>query len=153
MFQSASPGPNGTADACFTATSVCALPGGGTPADPDNFFPRGQQFYTTSSGTSHSAPAVAGGAALVRQWFINQGMNPASPAMTKAFLMNSARYLTGTGANDTLPSNSQGMGLMDLGRAFDGTPRILRDQVDLFTATGQSLTWTGTISDASSLFG
>ena len=38
--------------------------------------------------------------------------------------MNSARYLTGVGANDTLPSNSQGMGLMDLGRAFDGKPRI-----------------------------
>ena len=72
--------------------------------------------------------------------------------MTKAFLMNSARYLTGTGANDTLPSHSQGMGLMDLGRAFDGTPRIFRDQVDLFTATGQSLTWTGTISDASKPF-
>ena len=136
VFQSASPGANGTADACFNATGVCALPGGGTPGDPDNFFPQGQQFYTTSSGTSHSTPAVAGGAALVRQWFINQGMNPASPAMTKAFLMNSARYLTGTGANDTLPSHSQGMGLMDLGRAFDGTPRILRDQVDLFTADG-----------------
>ena len=146
------PAANGTADACFTALGVCALPGGGVAGDPDNFFPAGQQFYTTSSGTSHSTPAVAGGAALVRQYFINQGAAPPSPAMTKAFLMNSARYLTGAGANDTLPSNSQGMGLMDLGRAFDGTPRILRDQVDLFTATGQSLTFTGTISDASKPF-
>jgi subtilisin-like proprotein convertase family protein len=152
VFQAASPGVSGTADACFEATSVCALPGGGTAGDPDNFFPLTQQFYTTSSGTSHSTPAVAGGAALVRQWFVNQGMNPASPAMTKAFLMNSARYLTGTGANDTLPSQSQGMGLMNLGRAFDGTPRLFRDQLDLFTGTGQSLTWTGTISDASKPF-
>jgi subtilisin-like proprotein convertase family protein len=152
VFQAAAPGVNGTADSCFNASGVCALPGGGAVGDPDNFFPLNQQFYTTSSGTSHSTPAVAGGAALVRQWFINQGMSPASPAMTKGFLMNSARYLTGTGANDTLPSHSQGMGLMDLGRAFDGTPRILRDEVDLFTATGQSFTWTGTVSDASKPF-
>ncbi len=152
VFQAASPGPNGTADPCFNAGSVSALPGKGTPGDPDNFFPQGQEFYTTSSGTSHSTPAVAGTAALVRQWFINQGSNPASPAMTKAFLMNSARYMTGVGANDTLPSSSQGMGLVDLERAFDSTPRILRDQIDLFTASGQSMTWTGTISDASQPF-
>jgi subtilisin-like proprotein convertase family protein len=152
VFQATSPGPNGTADGCFDASGVCGLPGSGTVGDPDNFFPLGQQFYTTSTGTSHATPAVAGGAALVRQWFLNQGMSPASPAMTKAVLMNSARYLAGAGANDTLPSPSQGMGLMDLGRAFDGTPRIVRDQVDLFTATGQSLTWTGTISDPSKPF-
>lgn len=38
VFQAASSGPNGTADACFNATSVCALPGGGTAGDPDNFW-------------------------------------------------------------------------------------------------------------------
>ena len=32
--------------------------------------------------------------------------------MTKALLMNSARYLNGASANDTLPSNTQGMGDM-----------------------------------------
>ena len=63
--------------------------------------PGGQQWYTASSGTSHSTPAVAGGAALLRQYFINQSMSPPSPAMTKAYLMNSARYMTGAGANDT----------------------------------------------------
>src|SRR5882724_8417633 len=152
VFQTAAPGANGQADACFTAASVCHLPGGGTAGSPDNFFPLNQQFFTTSSGTSHSTPGVAGGTALVRQWFINQGMAPASPAMTKAFLMNSARYMTGTGANDTLPSQNQGMGLMDLGRAFDGTARIFRDQLDLFTATGQTATFTGTISDPSKPF-
>ncbi len=35
--------------------------------------------------------------------------------------MNSATYMTGVGADDTLPSNNQGMGRMDLGRAFDGS--------------------------------
>ena len=46
--------------------------------------------------------------------------------MTKAFLMNSARYMTGPGANDTLCSENQGMGELDLGMAFDGAPRLLR---------------------------
>jgi uncharacterized repeat protein (TIGR01451 family) len=144
------PSPAGTGNdlACFAATGVCALPGGGVAGNPNNFFPAGQQFYTTSSGTSHSTPAVAGGAALLRQSFLNAGLNPPSPAMTKAYLMNAARYMTGTGANDTLWSNSQGMGGADLGRSFDGTPRILSDEAPAqrFTASGQTRTFTGIVS-------
>ncbi len=99
-------------------------------SDGSYFFPdTGQQFYTASSGTSHSTPCVSGGCALVRQYFINHSWSPPSPAMTKAYLMNSARYLTGARADDTLWSDSQGMGEMDLGTAFDGTARLLRDQV------------------------
>lgn len=140
---------NGAALACFAATGVCALPGGGTVGDVDNFFPLGQQFYTTSSGTSHSTPAVAGGAALVRQFFINQSLPPPTPSMTKAVLVNSARYMTGTDANDTLPSKTQGLGGMNLGFAFDGVPRVMRDEVpaDKFTASGQVRAITGTITD------
>jgi len=86
---------NGAAGACFTAGGVCAGPG------VSNFWPTGgQQFYTASSGTSHSTPAIAGAAALIRQRFINASLTPPSPAMTKATLLNSARYMTGTGAND-----------------------------------------------------
>jgi MYXO-CTERM domain-containing protein len=138
----------GGALSCFDATGVCAGPGS------SNFFPVGQQWYTASSGTSHSTPAIAGGAALVRQYFINQGMAPPSAAMTKAYLMNSARYMTGTGANDNLWSNNQGMGLMDLGMAFDEVPRTLDDQnpSNLFTATGQTRTFEGTWGDASKPF-
>ncbi|WP_434388901.1 S8 family serine peptidase [Melittangium boletus] len=140
--------PNGSALSCFDGSGVCGGPSG------SNFFPTTQQWYSASSGTSHSTPAVAGGAALVRQYFINQGMAVPSPAMTKAYLMNSARYLTGVGANDNLYSNSQGMGLMDLGMAFDGTPRKLEDQAtsSLFTATGQTRTFAGSISDSTKPF-
>ena len=116
----------------------------------DKYRPAGQTNYASSSGTSHSTPAVAGGSALVYQYFINQGWstNP-SPAMVKAYLMNSTRYMTGVDTGDTLPSNNQGMGMMNLGNAFDGTARILRDQLtnDLFTASGQSRTFYGTVSD------
>ncbi len=133
--------------ACFEGTGVCALPGGGTVNNASNFFPQGQQWYSTSSGTSHSTPALAGGCALVRQYFINQGWTVPSPAMVKAFLVNAARYMTGVDANDSLWSNNQGLGMMNLGLAFDGAPRVLRDQRtnDIFTASGQSRTISGVV--------
>ena len=74
--------------------------------------------------------------------------------MTKAYLMNSARYVTGSGANDNLFSNNQGMGALDLGMAFDGTTRILHDELtaDKFTASGQTRTITGVITDTTKPF-
>ncbi len=137
----------GNALSCFTASSLCVQSGGGVMGSTNNFFPLGQQFYTVSSGTSHAAPAVAGACALLRQYFLNQGWNAPSPAMTKAFLMNSTRFLTGAGANDNLWSPGQGMGAVNLGRALDGVSRILRDQreADTFTASGQSRVFTGRI--------
>jgi hypothetical protein len=151
VLQTATPGVNGTADGCYNGADVCGAP------HNSNFWPSGQQWYTASDGTSHSTPCVAGGAALVRQFLINLGQNPPSPAMTKALLMNSARYITGSGANDTLWSNAQGMGEMDLDaltRRGLSTATLLRDELpdDLFTATGQTRVFTGSISDASQPF-
>jgi hypothetical protein len=148
VAQAAAPGPTGTANPCFNGESVSGGPFG------SHFFPSGQEFFTASSGTSHAAPAVAGACALLRQYFLNQGLDVPSPAMTRAYLMNSARYLTGVSANDTLPSNNQGMGAMNLGTAFDGTSRLLRDQLpaDKFTATGQTRTFSGSISDTGKPF-
>ncbi len=147
VIQSNMPGPTGTADPCFTGSGVSGGVG-------SIYFPAGQQFYTASDGTSHSTPCVSGGCALVRQYFINNFTNPPSPAMTKAYLMNSARYMTGLLANDSLWSNEQGFGEMNLGTAFDGTPRILRDELaaDLFTASGQTRTFTGMVSDTNKPF-
>jgi Subtilase family/Viral BACON domain len=118
----------------------------------NQFFPPGQTLYGWSSGTSHSTPAVAGGAALVYQDFMNKGLGTPSPAMIKAFLMNSATYMTGTGAGGNLPSNSQGMGRMNLGRAFDTTPRVFVNQTQLLTATGQTYQATGTVVSSSQPF-
>lgn len=145
VAQDGSPTTNGTGSAlaCYDASGVSGGVGHAS------FFPPGQQFYSASSGTSHSTPGIAGACALLRQYFINASLTPPSPAMTKAFLVNSARYMTGTYANDTLPSQSQGMGHVNLGTAFDGAARVLRDQTteDTFTASGQSRRFTCVVPD------
>ena len=125
----------------YSGSSIC-----------EPYFPAGQTLYSWSSGTSHSTPAVAGGAALVYQDFLNKGMEAPSPAMTKAVLMNSASYLTGEGANDTLPSKSQGMGLMNLGRTFDHTPRLLVDQTKIFGSSGEIHRVFGTVAQSNQPF-
>jgi hypothetical protein len=154
VTQAPDPGPTGTANLCYLniGTNDIGVDGG---SDGSIFFPdTGQQFYTASSGTSHSTPCVSGGCALLRQYFINQGWTPPSPAMTKAWLVNAARYLNGPEANDTLWSGAQGMGEMNLGTAFDVTTRLLRDEAagDIFTASGQQRVFTGTIANANEPF-
>lgn len=118
----------------------------------DQFWPAGQTLYGWSSGTSHSCPAVSGGAALVYQDFLNRSLPAPSPAMLKAYLINAATYMTGVGANDTLPSNSQGMGRMDLARSFDGAARILVDQTQVLGATGNTHQVTGSIVSSAQPF-
>jgi hypothetical protein len=129
----------------FNANGLCP----GVPI----YQPPGQQFYTWSSGTSLSTPHVAGAASLVRRFFTNHnllGDNRApSPAMTKAFLVNSATYMTGENAGGDLPGERQGYGLMNLSRAFDATARKVVDQTALFTESGQSYEITGTLADRS----
>jgi len=141
----------GAADPCFSGSAVSALPGAETNWSA-RFYPLGQEFYTISSGTSHSAPAVAGACALLRQYFLNLGLPPPSAAMTKAYLVNSARNLSGVG--DSLWSPAQGMGALDLRRMFDGVPRFLRDQhaADVFTATGQRRVFIGQVGDTNKPF-
>jgi subtilisin-like proprotein convertase family protein len=115
----------------------------------NQYWPSGQTLYAWSSGTSHSTPGVAGAAALVRQWFANQGWGTPSPAMIKAFLTATPTHMTGVGANDTLPSNNQGYGRIDLGRAFNGASSLRVDQTQVFGATGQTYTVTGSIASSS----
>jgi hypothetical protein len=110
-------------------------------------YPTGQSLYTWSSGTSHSTPAVAGVAALARQYIQQYTGKTPSPAMIKAFLINSTSYLAGAGAGDNLPGRNQGWGGVNLGTALDGEPRILVDQTHLMTSTGQEFTLRGKIVD------
>ena len=113
----------------------------------NNFWPAGSTLYGWSSGTSHSAPAVAGAAALLRQRFLNQSLTAPSPALQKAWLTNAATHMNGVGANDTLPSNNQGMGRANMGRALDGVARHVVDQTTVLGATGATYSISGSVVD------
>ena len=145
-------------DPCFAGYSVCgsaandgvAPPADAYfPADPDTTDTRDQDLYTWSSGTSHSCPAVAGGAAVVMQRLMDLGHPMPSPAMVKAVLMGTATHMNGVDANDDLPSSAQGMGRMNLGMALDNIPKMLFDQVKTFysTAAGEEFVVNGQVAD------
>ncbi len=135
----------------------------GTRANPtsgsstcDGARPVGNATYAASSGTSHSAPAVAGVTSLVYWWVANNrgalafdGGTPSapSPALTKAWLMAFPTYLTGVGSNDTLPSNTQGYGMPNLGDMFGNTPTFVVNQTKVLDNTGEVWTWTGAVAD------
>jgi len=69
--------------------------------------------------------------------------------MIKAYLVNSASYLTGANAGGDLPGPGQGWGLLDLSRAFDSASRRLVDQTQVFTGSGQTFQITGSLADRS----
>jgi hypothetical protein len=129
----------------FFAQGLCP----GTPV----FQPPGQPFYTWSSGTSLAAPHVTGAGSLVRKFFTSRNLLgdalAPSPAMIKAFLINSASYMTGAFAGDTLPSQRQGWGLLNFSRAFDEVQRSLIDQTQRFTESGQTFEMHGSLADRS----
>jgi len=97
----------------------------------------GVSAYSSGSGTSVGAPAVAGSAALVRQYFIG-GWYPGgsipypSAALVKAVLINSAVEIGGHGAYmnnaGTYPNNNEGWGrpLLDRALEFSGDSRKLK---------------------------
>ena len=127
----------------FNASGVCPIYGSSS-----KYAPAGQTLYTSSSGTSHSTPAVAGAASLLYRYYqVNFGGQAPSPAMVRAFLTNTSRYMTGVGANDVLPSINQGLGLLDLGRGFDGLARRLVDQSQVFGSSGAAYTLEAMVTD------
>jgi hypothetical protein len=121
----------------------------------DKYYPNGQTLYTWSSGTSHSTPVVAGAAALAFQWLRGQFGHEPSPAIVKAMILNSTSYMTGQFGGDSLPGAHQGWGLLDIGRMFEQTNRILYDQSPDRTFTesaGQPFEISGVISDPTKEF-
>lgn len=121
------------------------------PAHPVNSANSGTSCSSISySGTSAAAPAVAGSAALARQYF-REGYYPSgtplsqhgftpSAALIKAILLVSTRDMTGSGVGGSRPNNDQGFGRLTLDDAlwFAGDPRTERLAIvdDRDTATG-----------------
>ncbi len=120
----------------------------------NRYFPSGQTLYTWSSGTSHAAPSVAGGAALAYQWLRARLGSEPSAALVKAFLLNSTTYLTGKNANDNLPGAKQGWGLMNIARMFEPVDRVIYEEGShLFTQSGGTpFEISGVITDPSKEF-
>ncbi len=114
----------------------------------DQFRPSGQTVFASSSGTSHSTPAAAGISSLYYYWLQNtHGVASPTPSLMKAYLIAHPTYLTGVGANDDLPSNSQGYGMPNMQLAFDNEPRLIQNEVTTFDNTGETWTWNGQVAN------
>ncbi len=130
-------------DPAYNGTGVC-----------DKYSPSGQTKYCLSSGTSHSTPGISGALSLIYN-FLNRAysIDTPSPALLKAYLIQAGRHLTGTDADDNLPSNNQGYGLVNLDFAFNqAADRYFIDQSIIFENSGESQRLTGTIPDSGEAF-
>ncbi|MFN0124126.1 MAG: S8 family serine peptidase [Blastocatellia bacterium] len=133
-------------------TSTTGLDAAVNPASPNH-----NRGLSTISGTSFSSPIVAGGALLVRQYFVEgfyptgarttaNGFNP-SNALVKAIILNSGQNMKGrwtasealNGESGPLPNFGQGWGRVALDDAlfFTGDQRELRVLADI---------WNGAVS-------
>jgi subtilisin family serine protease len=114
--------------------------------------------YKYFGGTSMSTPLVAGGAAVVRQYYQVKDNHDASAALVKATLINTAVDLLdenndGVDDNDIpIPNNHEGWGRMDLEAATSGG----HDYEDVDAAsglgTGDSMTYQYTVDESASRF-
>lgn len=101
-------------------------------------------FYKYMGGTSMSTPLVAGGAAVVRDYYQQEYALGASAALVKATLVNSAVDLldeNNDGVDDNafpVPNLHEGWGLVDLAAATDGSHNfidVMDSQAGLTTGT------------------
>lgn len=114
------------------------------------------QYYKYMGGTSMSNPLVAGGAAVLRDFYQKASAHSASAALVKATVINSAVDLldeNNDGVDDNafpIPNSHEGWGRVDLAAATDGSHQFVDEATGL--ATGGTATYTFTIGAAASPF-
>ncbi|HEX6165105.1 MAG TPA: CARDB domain-containing protein [Vicinamibacterales bacterium] len=100
--------------------------------------------YKYMGGTSMSAPLVAGGAAVVRDFYWKSRAHHASAALVKAVLINSAVDLLDENNDGVLdnffpiPNMHEGWGRVDLANATDASDLYFDETVTLSTAASTS---------------
>jgi len=103
--------------------------------------------YKYLGGTSMASPLVAGGAAVVRDYYEEARGRGASAALVKATLVNSAVDLLdedNDGVNDNalaIPNFYEGWGRVDLAAATDGSREFREETVGLQTNATKSYTF------------
>jgi subtilase family serine protease len=104
------------------------------------------QYYKYLGGTSMSAPLVAGGAAVVRDYYQKVLGHQASAALVKATLINSAVDLLDENNDNVfdnaypIPNIHEGWGRVDLANATDGSHTFVDESTALTTGTNASFT-------------
>jgi subtilisin family serine protease len=112
--------------------------------------------YKYAGGTSMATPIVAGGAAIVRQYYQSTSGHSASAALVKGTLINSADDLLdenndGSDDNDIpIPNNHEGWGRINLDAATDGS-HVFED-VTPGVQTGGSANYQYTVETGGSPF-
>jgi len=109
------------------------------------------------SGTSMATPAVAGAAAMVRQYFVH-GYHPLgvpspgsafspSAALVKAVLINSAQNMSGSATGGSIPATGQGWGRINLAKVLpftgDGMRLSITDEASGLQTGGS---WSGQVT-------
>jgi hypothetical protein len=107
--------------------------------------------HSYSSGTSFSAPAVAGVVALARKWFMDKGTVNPSPNLLKASLIGTATDLglDPSYSDDHRPSHKSGWGRVNLERLTEAAAaRFYRtDNAANALRTGHETSWVVTVGN------
>ncbi len=150
-FSSRGPAADGRIKPDITAPGE-AISGG--RAGLNSLFGNIGEFHRWSSGTSHSAPQIAGAAALFTQfWKTNDRGNNPSPALVKAALINGTQDMDGALATAAIPNGNEGWGRLNLQNVLNtGVVTKYVNQTTTLSTVGEEVIYTGTVGTANRHF-